>query len=237
MQDSLAHAPILVLGIPRSGTSLLSGILAACGAWTGTTVTGGGSENPKGFFENTFLREGINKPLLKNLNCDPLGVRKLPELDQVPIIAPLRDAILTSVEQQGYDGKSTWLFKDAKLVLLWPAWKAAFPAARWVIVDRDREQIINSCLRTSFMKQHSGDPAFWNHWIDEYLERMQALESTDLWCRHIATEPLIRGDLGEARELAEALGLSWNENAVAEFIEPEYWHGKDNRNTDRNRHE
>lgn len=61
--DDLLDRPVLICGLPRSGTSLTAGILAICGLWLGRTVPGGGSENPKGFFENVFLRERINKQI------------------------------------------------------------------------------------------------------------------------------------------------------------------------------
>ena len=42
--------PIFVVGLPRSGTSLVAGLLEEFGAWTGETVPGTG-ENPNGFLK------------------------------------------------------------------------------------------------------------------------------------------------------------------------------------------
>ena len=49
--------PILVTGLPRSGTSLTTGCLHACGAWVGNTV--------KGFYENEAIRETVVKKFLR----------------------------------------------------------------------------------------------------------------------------------------------------------------------------
>ena len=59
---------------------MVAGILANCGVWTGRTVRGD-KNNPKGFFENIFIREQVIKGMLRSSGCDPLGVTKLPPLD------------------------------------------------------------------------------------------------------------------------------------------------------------
>ena len=73
-------SPIFVLGLPRSGTSLITGSLSICGAWIGSTFPGD-ANNPEGFFEHITIRENVTKNILKQLlGCDPLGVRKLPPI-------------------------------------------------------------------------------------------------------------------------------------------------------------
>ncbi|MBL4558213.1 MAG: hypothetical protein JKP98_17610 [Rhodobacteraceae bacterium] len=57
------------------------GVAGTGGLWTGTTVPGG-PPNPKGFFENARVREGLTKPVLQRLMAaDPLGVQALPDPD------------------------------------------------------------------------------------------------------------------------------------------------------------
>lgn len=69
--------PIFVLGLPRSGTSLVAGLLGRCGVWTGTTVPGG-PENRHGFYEHELLREKVVKQILSRAGFDPLGSEPLP---------------------------------------------------------------------------------------------------------------------------------------------------------------
>ena len=49
---------IVVLGMHRSGTSSVTGLLERCGVWLGreSEMTGASSQNPKGFFERRDLR-------------------------------------------------------------------------------------------------------------------------------------------------------------------------------------
>ena len=70
-------APVFVTGLPRSGTSMVAGLLGLSGLWLGHTVPGG-QENIRGFFENVILRERVQKEILRQGRFDPLGVQRLP---------------------------------------------------------------------------------------------------------------------------------------------------------------
>ena len=216
--------PIFVLGLARSGTSLIAGALERCGAWLGRTVPGTGSENPKGFFEHIMLREYINKKILLNLRCDELGVQTMPDLGNLPDMPNISKLIKQIIRAEGYKENRRWLFKDAKLILLWPIYKKAFPNAQWIIVRRNEEDIIRSCLRTFFMAQHSKEHAFWKRWADEYLFRLEKLKESGVWWREIWPHDLVRGDLSVLSQIVHDLELQWNEPEVANFISPAHWH-------------
>jgi hypothetical protein len=224
MQDYF-NKPVFVIGLPRSGTSMIAGTLGICGAWTGSTVPGGGTENPKGFFEHASIRELVIKKILKDLGCDPLGVRKLPPFDlQIEVIG-LADIIKSIIEKDGYRHDKPWLLKDAKLTLLWPIFRKAFTDATWLVVRRDEEGFINSCLRTSFMKQHSQDRDFWKNYAEEYRIRIDALIGSGANVLEISSPDVVQGDFDQFREVVSRLGLTFRENELKEFISPDYWHG------------
>ncbi|RMG43527.1 MAG: hypothetical protein D6718_12070 [Acidobacteria bacterium] len=225
MDDALpvAYRPILVTGLPRSGTSLIAGCLERCGAFVGRCVEPT-PENPKGFFENAFLRDEIDKRLLRALHADPRGVDPLPALAEVPGIRGLERVVLEALRIEGYDGRRPWLFKDAKLTLLWPAWATAFPAARWVIVRRREEDVVRSCLRTGFMRRRSGDPRFWRLFCRAYLDRLERLKASGAWWREIWPGGLVGGDLAPIERLCADLGLEPAREAIRRFVAPEHWH-------------
>lgn len=225
MEESLpiAHRPILVTGMPRSGTSLVAGCLHVCGAFTGACVEPT-SENPKGFFENVFLREQINKRLLRALGADPRGVDPLPDPAAVPGIQGLARLAIDALRIEGYDACGPWLFKDAKLTLLWPAWATAFPAARWVIVRRREEEVVRSCLRTRFMRQRSAEPVFWRLFCRAYLDRLERLKESGVWWCEIWPEMLVEGDLVPIEKLCAELGLDFARKPLAKLISPRHWH-------------
>lgn len=224
MQDYF-NSPIFVLGLPRSGTSMVAGAIGICGAWTGSTVPGGSPANPKGFFEHAVIREQVTKQVLIRLGYGPLGVRNLPPVDLQVEIPGLADTIRQVVEADGYANNMPWLYKDAKLTLLWPIFKKAFPRATWVVVRRDEEGFIDSCLRTGFMNQHARDRAFWKKFSDEYCVRIDALNNSDASVLEISSPDIIKGNFEPLEQLVSSLGLEYREAELKAFISPAYWHG------------
>ncbi|BFM06699.1 hypothetical protein GCM10025791_12690 [Halioxenophilus aromaticivorans] len=179
--------------------------------------------NEKGFYENTVIREQMIKKLLLHLGCDPLGVKSLPLYERVPNVSGLDEAVLQCIHKQGYSGDHPWLYKDAKLTLLWPIIAQAFPRARWIIVRREPTSIIASCMRTHFMAHHSQSKEFWQDFVRQYQQRLQGLQSSACKVFEICADSLIRGNSDELLLLAESLELSANASAVSQFISPELW--------------
>jgi hypothetical protein len=216
------NRPVLVTGVPRSGTSLIMGSLAASGLWVGHTVPAN-SDNPKGYFENLRLRERVNKQILQGCGCDPLGIRCLPTLESLPNVNRLRESVLEAIGTEGYDRSEPWGFKEPKLALIWPLWRLHFPGARWVIVRRPLEDVVQSCLRTSFLRQHSSTTTFWHSLVQAYHERLNALLTSGAWCQEISSSEVVAGDFHALAGLIGDLGLDYDENRIKNFINPEAW--------------
>jgi len=221
-----ANKPVLILGLPRSGTSMITGLLQLSGLWLGDTVPGGTQENMKGFFESKIIREQITKMILARLGCDPLGVQKLPDLNALPDGRGMRNLVLKAISIDKYDGNSRWGYKDAKTSLIWPMWRDAFPAATYIIVERDPEEVVRSCLNTSFMKQHSTDPDYWRQFINEYQKRLTILENSQEMVMKINSNDIVRGDLTTFKDLVTTLALNYCEADYAEFVDNNLWHNR-----------
>lgn len=214
--------PIFITGCARSGTSLTAGVIERCGAWFGNT-TGPTKHNRKGQYENQAIRDGIVKPYLKKLGVDPLGQKPLPDIIDLVSYPKLRQDVLDVLNFQGYiDGP--WAYKGAKLCLIWPIWAAAFPNARWVIVRRDSEDIVRSCMRTSFMRAYKHEEG-WRNWVkhhearfSEMLDPVMRVDVREIWPTH-----MIRGNFEEAEKVVRGLGLKWDPIGVRKFIAPGLW--------------
>lgn len=217
--------PVFVVGLPRSGTSMIAGSIAACGAWTGQTVPGG-DVNPKGFYESIYLREKVNKRILEAAGADPLGISPLPDLFNLPNVNGLRQTAYDLLEHEGYTRDRPWMFKEPKLTLIWPVFAQAFPHAYWVVVRREKKHIIDSCLRTPFMVQHGTDRVFWEDWADAYIARLELLKTTVTQCWEIQADNVAQGDYSDLEPLISWLGLRWNKAAVDQFVAPELWNSK-----------
>ena len=221
------NKPIFIVGLPRSGTSMVAGILANCGVWTGRTVRGD-KNNPKGFFENIFIREQVIKGMLRSSGCDPLGVTKLPPLDVNWSSNAVAAAFSQVLKHQDYDDKSPWLYKDAKMTLLWPVIHKVYPSATWVIVRRDPKALVKSFLRTSFMSQHSKSSRFWKKFIDEYISRLDALKKSNANYIELDSGEVIAGNYAQLEKLLLSMNLSLNAGKVNQFVSPDLWERKKN---------
>jgi hypothetical protein len=225
MTDHLQH-PILITGLPRSGTSMIAGLFDACGAWSGTTIPGN-TANPRGYFEHAVIREQITKQILGKLGHDPLGVASLPPLELAMPVKGLSDIITDIILRDGYDGLTPWLYKGAKMSLIWPVFEKAFPAARWIIVRRDTEAVIDSCLRTPFMAQHSSDRLFWEEFAAAYLERLDALARTAQTVITLQSEDVLAENYQALADAMRLCGLVFSEDVANTFVCETYWHSNE----------
>ena len=140
--------PILITGCARSGTSLTAGVINYCGAFGGD-MSGATRNNKKGMFENSMIRETIIKPILRGVGADPMGQNPLPDIkdfeNKPELVERTRGKVIATMRAQGLR-KQKWFYKGAKMCLMWNLWHKMFPRAKWVVVRRDDEGIIDSCL-------------------------------------------------------------------------------------------
>jgi hypothetical protein len=212
--------PILITGCARSGTSMTAGIFQLCGAFGGE-VSGPNRHNKRGMFENVQVREGIVKPYLRSIGMDALGQWPLPDIDNLVSIDNLKEQVESLMISEGYSS-GAWYVKQAKFCLIWTAIIWAFPNAKWIIVRRTDEDIINSCLKTTFMRAFSDAPG-WQKWIDVHKQRFEEMKKAGLLIKEVWPSKYVAGDFSEIKEAVEWAGLSWNEKEVLPFVEPALW--------------
>lgn len=218
--------PILITGAARSGTSLCAGVVHICGAWGGK-LAGATKYNRKGMFENSTIRNEVVKPYLREIGCDPLGQDPLPNIDLIKdacvlLTAKWRNKVIDIMKGQGYPG-GPWFYKGAKMCLMWPLWHTAFPQAQWIIVRRDSEDIVTSCLKTSFMRAFRTRSG-WLQWVAEHEKRFEEMYDAKLKIQEVWPQRAINGDLTQMQMVINNLGLDWKFDKVKEFVEPSLWH-------------
>lgn len=199
---------ILITGCARSGTSLTAGFFRACGANLGPTNI---------LNEHTGIRDKIVKPYLRSIGADPLCQDPLPALEDLtphPDLRKLVDAMFNAPEPRAYKG--------AKMCLMWPLWAEAYPEAKWVIVRRERHKIVESCLRTTFMRNITTEEG-WDRWARIHEQRFEEMKQ-HLDCIDVFPDEALRGEFKSYRAAMEFTGLRWNEKAVIATIQPERWH-------------
>ena len=220
--------PILITGCARSGTSVIAGIVNLCGAF------GGDISNPR-MYENIRIKNEVIIPYLKLLGVDELGQYPLPDIQKLERFNDLKDKVKQIIIEQGYK-KGNWMVKDSIMGLIWAIWNEAFPNAKWVIVRRRTGDIINSCVKTGFMKAFkdikkqecigvSNEQEGWLWWIHQHEKRFTEMISSGLNCKVIWPERLVNGDYEQMKETIDWLRLKWNPESV-NFVDTKLWRSK-----------
>jgi hypothetical protein len=219
----MINKPIFITGCARSGTSMTAGVINICGAWGGNMARAN-RNNKKGMFENRTVVNEMTKPLLTEIGADPMGQNPLPNIrdfeEQNSLVWGKRfEDIMRS---QGYEDEYRLMYKGAKMCLMWTLWDRAFPNAKWIIVRRRSDDIINSCMRTGFMSRYK-DKEGWLFWVREHVKRFREMYESRLQIMEVFPQEMIDGHYTEMESVIEWLGLDWKEKEVKEFISPDLW--------------
>lgn len=229
--QNLLPDPIFVTGCARSGTSMVAGAINMCGAFGGV-MSGPNKDNQKGMFENSKIRNQITKPYLRDIGMDPLGQFPLPKIDSLVIPMDWRKRVEKVFLEEGYRGGPVF-YKGAKMCLMWPIWNFHFQNSRWVIVRRRSGDIVDSCLKTGFMRAFrsktfqkavgvNSEREGWLWWVNQHLERFREMIEAGLNVKVIWPERMVEGDYTQLYETIDWLGLRWNSDVLS-FIDPKLW--------------
>lgn len=213
MKMDTKYEPILITGVERSGSTLVAKILNMCGVWSGVC---------NNMLENKIIT-GFNNEILNN---NPIH---LPDIDTLQIPVNWKRSI-NGVLVVEHGVNKPWMIKHSGLTRLWPIWNYAYPDAKWLIVRRKTGDVIQSCVKTGYMRIFK-DPVIrneflfkteeegWLWWIHQYEERFRNMIESGLNCRVIWPERMVTGDYHQMYETIEWLGLKWN-NDIPKVIDP-----------------
>lgn len=213
---------------------MVAGAIHMCGAFGGV-MSGPTRNNRAGMFENARIRNTLVKPYLDRRGVDRLGQYPLPDIQHLSIPIDLRARVIKVMLDQGYT-QGPWFYKGAKMCLVWPVWHYAFPDAKWVIVRRNTDDIVDSCLRTSFMRAFTrpenrkavgakSERDGWLWWVKQHETRFVEMITTGLDVKVVWPERMVQGDYRQAVEVIKWCGLEWNSDVLG-FIDPKLWHSR-----------
>ena len=144
----------LIVGMHRSGTSLLGSLLPACGIAMPGPLIAGDTHNPEGYFERADIT-ALQEQLLIDLERwwpSPRGMEPLPQnwLTSEPGQQAAKDLIaLLQVEAEQQQGR--WAIKDPRSSLLLPLWKQACLTLKiplqLLLAVRDPAEVMVSLVR------------------------------------------------------------------------------------------
>jgi hypothetical protein len=188
--------PIIVIGLPRSRTSMVAGTFAAHGVFVGTCKEAD-SRNAKGFFEHLGFADLVIELYGKGL----ISRNEVPEPH--PDFKP---RFMELMERDGYSG-GPWLVKHAHV--FYKVWQGFKP--RFVIVKRDTESIAESAREVG-----------WVNSISHITKGQKMLDrvAKEYGAPVVLTDEVVQGDYCSLREAFDYCGLVFNGWTASRFIDP-----------------
>ncbi|WP_146348356.1 sulfotransferase family protein [Phaeobacter marinintestinus] len=138
----------VVLGVHRSGTSLLTNALVAMGADAGAFDDIHDDHNPDGYAEHPAIRN-FNDRLLAHLGAswDNWGFRASTVDFDTPALSEWHDEA-TTLLQDAFPGSGPFVLKDPRIGTLAPFWERVIPAAgfdlRRILILRNPSEVAKS---------------------------------------------------------------------------------------------
>jgi hypothetical protein len=148
-QCDVASQVLVVTGMHRSGTSLVSSLLQAAGVHVGDNLIAANGANPRGFFEDVDFFE-FHEHMLHARGESYLYVDKVGD-DFEPSPEELKQAVqMISARMQ----HCMWGWKDPRTSLFLKFWRKLLPQARFLLVYRHPLDVLLSLLRRGEFDEH-----------------------------------------------------------------------------------
>lgn len=192
------HSPIVIISLPRSGSSLTAGIFSEHGVWTGKCKKAC-QRNPKGFFENIRICSEIDKRFRGYVHKG----------SPCPKVEDWGDVVAQCLESDGYTG-GKWLIKHSAVYA--PLWGDMNPI--YVNVWRDKESIQKSGKAAKIYNMNDGS-------YENHLKIMRDYGHVDVYPAEFQD-----GDFSSIIYALEYCGIKPDLEKIKEFYEPDYWHYK-----------
>jgi glycosyltransferase involved in cell wall biosynthesis len=222
---------LFVLGMHRSGTSMLTRVLNLLGCALPEDLLGANRSNPTGHWESLRAIE-INDALLRQLGRSWDDPRELPAgWMERPETRAARQQVRAFLDSE-FSGKPLWLLKEPRLCRLGPLWldvaREMGIDARVVVPLRHPSEVAYSLSRRDGIDPARGFLLWWQHLAEAEQAsrgRPRALASFDA---------ILKDWRAETARLADELGVTWPNQAdevadqVASFIDPGLLHAHAN---------
>jgi hypothetical protein len=161
---------ICVLGMHRSGSSLLAQIMHRNGIAIGTNLVGKSAHNPDGHFEDRFILQ-INKKILIHFGGTWDRPAQLPgNWLEDPFVKRLLSKA-RAYRHEEIDQYDRFFFKDPRTCLLVPFWHSAFGDMLYVVILRHQDSVVRSIVTRN--REWMKPSQFWWRWGRKVYHRWQ----------------------------------------------------------------
>jgi hypothetical protein len=205
--DSNQRAPVLVVGMHNSGTSILTKLLHESGVFFAPSMQ---------HHESRFFSIFVNDLLILG-GSDNWATLPLMPIDDVmafhETVGPfIKRHWIAEYLQWGYDGVSPWGIKDPRLCILLPLYLAIFPEARVIHIRRNDDDVAASLHERE--RARGGVAQGFDHWkrlCSEYVGRVRECSNSCHGYHELEYESLCTATHETFKATLDFLGLPFTE--------------------------
>jgi len=221
---------LTVLGMHRSGTSVLARMLNLMGAYFGPEgiSTGANDENPHGFWERRDVR-ALNDAALHEAGADWNRVSGF-RVEDIPAQARARFHEQASKLLLELDAHRPWVLKEPRLCLLFPLWRPLLECPVVLHILRSPVEVASS-LQTRNAIPVAAGLELWERYVRSAVTAAEGLPGVVVSHHDLATQPMAAVER-LYRQLVEldVRGLRMPaEREVAAFVAPELYRHRETR--------
>lgn len=217
---------LLVVGMHRSGTSALTGMLHYLGVALGDKLMPPTPDNPRGYWEHSDI-VAVHDRLMSTFGHAWDDLRSLPPGFAEEALAQEARRELLAILESEFAGTALWGTKDPRLCRVLPLWTGLLAAAevtpRYVLAVRHPRDVAASLGA----RDRIGEARGLLLWLSHLLDAERATRGARRVVVHYEDLIGTRGWRGVAAEIAGELGIAWPiaeadaEAGVAAFLAPE----------------
>ena len=219
---------ICVLGMHRSGTSALMGVLYHLGLYLGSNLLNPAQENPKGFFENRDIVK-FNDKVLKEINSSWDDVFLLPSerwANKKTIEGYKNEAI--ELINKEFSSREMFGVKDPRMCILLPLWQQIFKKLHidpfFIIIIRNPLEVAESLYKRNDFSMEKSMILWMRYMLDaEFYTR-------ELNRAFVSFDELLKNPEDIIKSISNQLNIDFPINykdvsfEIKQFLEPKLKH-------------
>lgn len=192
----------VVLGMHRSGTSMIAGILRSLGINMGVRFREPDIHNESGYWEDLDWRD-LNASILRAAGGSWYNPPDTKEIENVA--ESFNDQVISLVEKKKH---SPWGIKDPRLCLTFPVIAKHLPDPLFILVYRNRNDILESLKKRAKLRGYYEQDDHWLNLIDTYINRITKYLRNDSSSMYLINyEHFIDDPYNQIMGLANTVGI------------------------------
>lgn len=166
------NRPIFIVSPPRTGSSLIASLINFTGIFGGD-MKPPDEWNKRGYYENFQLRNILIDFLREN--DSQLMYKRFHPVNLMTTIDGLKNKITQIMFEEGIQPGQRFFLKNFKMVFAWKSFYTAFPDAKWIFIERNQKNMVNSMINAPFLVHDNEND--WNVFLNSFMENIKSIKN------------------------------------------------------------